>query len=195
MKSLAVFCGSSNGHAPLYVRHARELGRALALRDITLVYGGGCIGLMGQLADAALLAGGKVVGVIPKSLLEREVAHLSLTELIVTETMHERKSIMADRAQGFIALPGGFGTLDELFEILTWAQLGIHTRPIALLNSGGFFDQLLGWINHVANSGFIRQHDTDRLLVGTEPGLLLELLLASHAVEAPPSPPKWADTR
>ena len=119
MKSLAVFCGSSNGHAPLYVRHARELGRALAHRDITLVYGGGCIGLMGQLADAALLAGGKVVGVIPKSLLEREVAHLSLTELIVTETMHERKSIMADRAQGFIALPGGFGTLDELFEILT----------------------------------------------------------------------------
>jgi uncharacterized protein (TIGR00730 family) len=195
MKSLAVFCGSSNGHAPLYVRHARELGRALALRDITLVYGGGCIGLMGQLADAALLAGGKVVGVIPKSLLEREVAHLSLTELIVTETMHERKSIMADRAQGFIALPGGFGTLDELFEILTWAQLGIHTRPIALLNSGGFFDQLLGWINHVANSGFIRQHDTDRLLVGTEPEQLLELLLASHAVDAPPSPPKWADTR
>lgn len=195
MKSLAVFCGSSNGHAPLYVRHARELGRALALRDITLVYGGGCIGLMGQLADAALLAGGKVVGVIPKSLLEREVAHLSLTELIVTETMHERKSIMADRAQGFIALPGGFGTLDELFEILTWAQLGIHTRPIALLNSGGFFDQLLGWINHVANSGFIRQHDTDRLLVGTEPEQLLELLLASHAVDAPPSPPNWADTR
>ena len=195
MKSLAVFCGSSNGHAPLYVRHARELGRALALRDITLVYGGGCIGLMGQLADAALLAGGKVVGVIPKSLLEREVAHLSLTELIVTETMHERKSIMADRAQGFIALPGGFGTLDELFEILTWAQLGIHTRPIALLNSGGFFDQLLGWINHVANSGFIRQHDTHRLLVGTEPEPLLELLLASHAVDAPPSPPKWADTR
>lgn len=195
MKSLAVFCGSSNGHAPLYVRHARELGRALALRDITLVYGGGCIGLMGQLADAALLAGGKVVGVIPKSLLEREVAHLSLTELIVTETMHERKSIMADRAQSFIALPGGFGTLDELFEILTWAQLGIHTRPIALLNSGGFFDQLLGWINHVANSGFIRQHDTDRLLVGTEPEQLLELLLASHAVDAPPSPPKWADTR
>lgn len=195
MKSLAVFCGSSNGHAPLHVRHARELGRALALRDITLVYGGGCIGLMGQLADAALLAGGKVVGVIPKSLLEREVAHLSLTELIVTETMHERKSIMADRAQGFIALPGGFGTLDELFEILTWAQLGIHTRPIALLNSGGFFDQLLGWINHVANSGFIRQHDTDRLLVGTEPEQLLELLLASHAVDAPPSPPKWADTR
>ncbi len=189
MKSLAVFCGSSNGHAPLYVRHARELGRALALRDITLVYGGGCIGLMGQLADAALLAGGKVVGVIPKSLLEREVAHLSLTELIVTETMHERKSIMADHAQGFIALPGGFGTLDELFEILTWAQLGIHTRPIALLNSGGFFDQLLGWINHVANSGFIRQHDTDRLLVGTEPEQLLELLLASHAVDAPPSPP------
>ncbi len=195
MKSLAVFCGSSNGHAPLYVRHARELGRALAHRDITLVYGGGCIGLMGQLADAALLAGGKVVGVIPKSLLEREVAHLSLTELIVTETMHERKSIMADRAQGFIALPGGFGTLDELFEILTWAQLGIHKRPIALLNSGGFFDQLLGWINHVANSGFIRQHDTDRLLVGTEPEPLLELLLASHAVDAPPSPPKWADTR
>ena len=195
MKSLAVFCGSSNGHAPLYVRHARELGRALAHRDITLVYGGGCIGLMGQLADAALLAGGKVVGVIPKSLLEREVAHLSLTELIVTETMHERKSIMADRAQGFIALPGGFGTLDELFEILTWAQLGIHKRPIALLNSGGFFDQLLGWINHVANSGFIRQHDTDRLLVGTEPEQLLELLLASHAVDAPPSPPKWADTR
>jgi uncharacterized protein (TIGR00730 family) len=195
MKSLAVFCGSSNGHAPLYVHHARELGRALALRDITLVYGGGCIGLMGQLADAALLAGGKVVGVIPKSLLEREVAHLSLTELIVTETMHERKSIMADRAQGFIALPGGFGTLDELFEILTWAQLGIHKRPIALLNPGGFFDQLLGWINHVANSGFIRQHDTDRLLVGTEPEPLLELLLASHAVDAPPSPPKWADTR
>ena len=98
-------------------------------------------------------------------------------------------------AQAWIALPGGFGTLDELFEILTWAQLGIHTRPIALLNSGGFFDQLLGWINHVANSGFIRQHDTDRLLVGTEPEQLLELLLASHAVDAPPSPPKWADTR
>jgi uncharacterized protein (TIGR00730 family) len=195
MKSLAVFCGSSTGHAPLYTRHARELGRVLADRNITLVYGGGCIGLMGQMADAALLAGGKVVGVIPKSLLEREVAHLSLTELIVTETMHERKSIMADLAQGFIALPGGFGTLDELFEILTWAQLGIHSRPVALLNSGGFFDQLLGWITHVATSGFIRQHDIDRLLVGSEPEPLLELLMASHAVDAPPSPPKWVDTR
>lgn len=165
MRSIAVFCGSSSGIDPAFVRDARDLGKGLAERGITLVYGGGCIGLMGHLADSTLLAGGKVVGVMPRSLLEREVAHMGLTELIVTETMHERKAAMADRAQAFIALPGGFGTFDELFEILTWAQLGIHSRPIGLLNTAGFFTPMLAWLEQsVVEQGFVKSKQAQELL-------------------------------
>lgn len=166
MDSLAVFCGSSSGSHPSHVQIARELGEQLGWHGITLVYGGGRVGLMGHLADGALSAGGKVVGVIPKSLFEKEIGHTGLSELIVTNTMHERKFIMADRASAFIGLPGGFGTLDELFEILTWAQLGIHTKPVGLLNINGFFDKLLNWLSQVVLSeGFIKQQHLQNLIV------------------------------
>src|ERR1700722_1683059 len=138
IRSICVFCGSSSGARPEFAASARLLGELLAARGIELVYGAGDVGLMGILADAALTAGGRVVGVIPQALMERELAHHGLSELHVVRTMHERKAMMADRAEAFVALPGGFGTADELFEILTWAQLGIHARPVALLNVAGF---------------------------------------------------------
>lgn len=192
-----MFCGSSTGTNPAYVRHARGLGEALAENGITLIYGGGCIGLMGHLADATLLAGGKVVGVIPRSLLEREVAHKGLTELLVTETMHERKAAMADRAQAFMALPGGFGTLDELFEILTWAQLGIHSRPIGLLNAEGFFSPMLSWLERVvAEEGFVNPKQVkDLLIVADSVGSILDKLAISQGSHTPPSGPTMPDTR
>jgi len=169
MDSVAVFCGSSSGIHPSHVRIARELGEYLGRHGITLVYGGGRVGLMGHLADGALSAAGKVVGVIPKSLLDKEIGHTGLSELIVTGTMHERKSIMADRAMAFIGLPGGFGTLDELFEILTWAQLGFHTKPVGLLNINGFYDHLLDWLNHVVLSeGYIKQKHLQNLIVSSD---------------------------
>lgn len=192
-----MFCGSSPGTNPAYVRHARHLGKSLAERGITLVYGGGCIGLMGHLADATLLAGGKVIGVIPRSLLDREVAHTGLTELLVTETMHERKAAMADRAQAFLALPGGFGTFDELFEILTWGQLGIHSRPIGLLNTEDFFTPMLAWLEHtVIEQGFVKPKQAkELLLVGDSVEFLLDRLAISKGSHFPPSAPSVPDTR
>jgi len=197
LKSIAVFCGSSSGTNPFYVRDARELGRQMAERGITLVYGGGCIGLMGHLADSTLLAGGRVVGVIPRSLLQREVAHMGLTELIVTETMHERKAAMADRAQAFIALPGGFGTFDELFEIITWAQLGIHSRPIGLLNTAGFFTPLLAWLEQcVVEQGFIKPKQAQELLMAEDSiDSLLNRLTVFRESNFPPSGQTFPDTR
>src|SRR5262245_57540668 len=159
LRAVCVFCGSSMGTRPEYAAAARSLGAALAAKRLDLVYGAGNIGLMGVLADAALAGGGRVVGVIPRALVARELAHQGLSELHVVETMHQRKALMADKSDAFVALPGGYGTLDELFEILTWCQLGIHAKPIGLLNVDGFFEPLLGWIRHAAAEGFIRpQH-------------------------------------
>ncbi len=156
MNYLCVFCGSSTGGPAVYADSARRFGAALAARGLGLVYGGGHIGLMGVLADAVLGAGGPVLGVIPRSMVERELAHRQLTELHVVETMHQRKALMAERAGGFAALPGGFGTADELFEILTWRQLRLHGKPIGLLNVAGFFDPLLSWLDRAVQDGFLR---------------------------------------
>jgi uncharacterized protein (TIGR00730 family) len=189
MMRLCVFCGSSAGGRPEYAEAAREFGALLARRRLGLVYGGGHVGLMGVLADAVLGGGGEVIGVIPQALVDRELAHPGLTELRVVGTMHQRKSMMADLSEAFIALPGGYGTLDELFEILTWAQLGVHAKPIGLLNVGGFFDLLLAWARHAAAEGFMRQQHVALLHVSTEAEGLLDALLRYE----PPTPvPKWA---
>jgi uncharacterized protein (TIGR00730 family) len=189
MRRLCVFCGSSAGLNPVYADSARGLGELLVARGLGLVYGAGHVGLMGILADAVLRAGGEVIGVIPQALVAKELAHLGLTRLEVVDTMHQRKARMADLSDAFVALPGGYGTLDELFEILTWAQLGIHKKPIGLLNVGGFFDPLLAWIRHAAAEGFIRQQHVALLNVSTDAEGLLDLLLRH---ELPASVPKWA---
>src|SRR5438270_7385359 len=147
MKRVCVFCGSKSGGRPVFADTTRQFGATLAARGYELVFGAGHVGLMGVLADAVLAAGGKALGVIPQSLVDRELAHGSLTELQIVETMHQRKALMADLSDAFVALPGGFGTGDELFEILTWAQLGIHSKPIGLLNVAGYFDPMLAWLD------------------------------------------------
>jgi uncharacterized protein (TIGR00730 family) len=177
MRRLCVFCGSSAGGQPIYADHARRLGTALAARSVGLVYGGGHIGLMGILADAVLGAGGEVIGVIPQALVDKELAHRGLTELRVVASMHERKALMADLADGFAALPGGFGTGDEFFEILSWAQLGLHAKPIGLLNVAGYFDALLAWLDHTVREGFVKPIHRRLLLEACEPERLLDLLL------------------
>ncbi|RQO78259.1 TIGR00730 family Rossman fold protein [Aquitalea sp. FJL05] len=155
MKSVCLFCGSNKGQRPEYITAAATFGRTLAEQGITLVYGAGKVGLMGVAADAALAAGGKVIGVIPEFLKAKEVAHLGLTELHVTDTMHQRKALMAELADGFVALPGGFGTFDELFEILTWAQLAVHDKPVGLLDVAGFYQPLLALTRHAVDEGFV----------------------------------------
>ncbi|MGH7169272.1 MAG: TIGR00730 family Rossman fold protein [Gemmataceae bacterium] len=177
MKYLCVFCGSREGGSAIHAETARRFGEALAARGWGLVYGGGHVGLMGILADAVLQADGSVIGVIPRSMVERELAHGQLTELHVVETMHQRKALMADLADGFAALPGGYGTAEELFEILTWAQLGIHAKPIGLLNSAGFFDPLLAWLDHCVREKFIRQKHRELLIVSANTAELLDRLL------------------
>jgi uncharacterized protein (TIGR00730 family) len=188
MRSVCVFCGSSAGRNPVYANEARALGAALAARGWTLVYGGGQVGLMGVLADAVLASGGRVIGVIPRALATKELAHAGLTELHVVETMHQRKALMADLSDAFVALPGGYGTLDESFEILTWAQLGLHQKPVALLNGTGYFDALLAWLDRAVNEGFLRTQHREVLLVHTEPQALLEAL-ARYQPRA--GTPKW----
>lgn len=190
MKRLCVFCGSSSGIRPAHTEAAAELGRQIVARGLGLVYGAGHIGLMGVLADAALAAGGEVIGCIPRSLVERELAHQRLTELHVVQTMHQRKALMERLSDGFVALPGGYGTLDELFEILTWSQLGIHKKPIGLLNVCGFFDPLLSWVRHSCAEGFLRQQHVDMLHVASEVPTLLDLLL-NH--QEPPGVTKWSE--
>jgi hypothetical protein len=188
MKTVCVFCGSATGNSPVYAEAARELGRALAARGLGLVYGGGRVGLMGQVAGAALAAGGTVVGVIPHSLALKEIAQADCTELIVVNTMHQRKALMADRSDAFVALPGGFGTCDELFEIVTWAQLGIHRKPVALLNVNGFFTPLLAWLDHVMVEGLLKPKHRELLLVADTVPTLLDAL----ASWTPPEPTmKW----
>jgi uncharacterized protein (TIGR00730 family) len=176
MKRLCVFCGSSSGDRQVYADDARRLGRTLARAEITLVFGAGHVGLMGILADAVLAEGGRAIGVIPRSLMERELAHQRLTELHVVESMHARKALMAEHADAFAALPGGVGTADELFEIITWAQLGLHARPIALLNTAGYFDRLLDWIDHMVAEGFLRPRERRVVRVADTPEQLLDLL-------------------
>jgi uncharacterized protein (TIGR00730 family) len=177
MKRLCVFCGSRPGDAAGYTDAARRLGEILAERRIDAVYGGGHVGLMGVLADAVLRRGGEVIGVIPQALMDRELAHRGLSDLRVVATMHQRKAVMADLADGFVALPGGFGTGDELFEMLTWAQLGLHAKPVGLLNVNGFFDALLAWLDHIVGEGFLRPVHRRLLLEAREPEDLLTLLI------------------
>lgn len=182
MRYLCVFCGSSSGGPSIYAETARQFGERLARRGWGLVYGGGHVGLMGVVADAVLQAGGPVIGVIPRSMVERELAHERLTELHVVETMHQRKARMADCAAAFAALPGGYGTLDELFEILTWRQLGIHTKPIGMLNVGGFFDSLLAWVRHACAEGFVREKHLELLHVAVGIEELLDALTRSPEI-------------
>ncbi len=177
VRSVCVFCGSSPGLRPEFAASARQVGAALAARGLDLVYGAGHVGLMGILADAALAAGGRVIGVIPEAMVERELAHHGLSELLVVQTMHERKALMADRAGAFLALPGGFGTADELFEILTWAQLGLHSRPVGLLNVAGFFDPLLAWMDRTVQEGLLREQHRQLLIVGDQAERLIDALL------------------
>ena len=173
MKSIVVFCGSSGGSDPVYAAAAAALGTGLAREGIRLVYGGAQVGLMGVLADAVLQGGGKVTGIIPAFLGEKEIAHKGLTELLMVQSMHERKYRMQELADGIIALPGGYGTLDELFEMLTWAQLGLHRKPIGLLNTAGFYDPLLSMIDHMRAQGFLQAINQDRVLVDREASALL----------------------
>jgi hypothetical protein len=182
MRNVCVFCGSSAGTA-VYAEAGWRFGAALARRGQGLVYGGGHIGLMGVVADAVLEAGGTVVGVIPRFLVEKELAHTRLTELLVVETMHQRKALMTDCADAFAVLPGGFGTGDELFEALTWAQLGLHNKPIGLLNMAAFFDPLLSWIDHMVRERFLRPEHRELILTATDPDVLLDRLEAWRPAE------------
>ena len=181
MRRLCVFCGSRTGGRADFADAARRLGAALARRGIGLVFGAGHIGIMGVLADAVLAAGGEAVGVIPQGLVDQELAHDRLTRLHIVASMHERKALMADLADGFLALPGGYGTLDELFEIVTWKQLHLHAKPIGLYNVAGFFDPLLAWIDRAIADDFIRPHNRDLLTVGADLDALLNRLLTPPA--------------
>jgi len=186
MRRLCVFCGSSLGARPLYAERARELGTALARRGVGLVYGGGSIGLMGVLADAVRAAGGEVIGVIPRAMATREIAHHGLADLRVVASMHERKAAMAELADGFVALPGGFGTFEELLEMVTWAQLGFHRKPIGLLNVDRYFDALLALVERAIAERFVHPENRDLLLAAGDVEPLLDAVLAW----APPATPR-----
>jgi uncharacterized protein (TIGR00730 family) len=176
MKSIAVYCGASNGAKPEYAEAARELGRTLVEHNISLVYGGGRVGLMGAIADEVLRLGGEATGVIPRALLEREVGHTGLTRMFVVKDMHERKAMMSDLADGFIAMPGGMGTLEELFEMVTWSQLGIHNKPIGLYNVDRFYDGLVNFVGHLQEEGFVRAQHAALLHIERDPALLVRRL-------------------
>jgi uncharacterized protein (TIGR00730 family) len=187
--SVCVFCGSNPGARPEYAEAARLLGERIAGRGLRLVYGGGGIGLMGVVADAALAAGGEVVGVIPQHLVDRELAHPGVTDLRITGSMHERKALMADLAGGFVALPGGLGTLEELFEILTWSQLGLQSKPCGLLDVAGFFEPLLAFLDHTVAERFVSAEHRQLVLAERDPDELLDKL---EAWQPRPSS-KWLD--
>jgi len=174
INSICIYCGSSPGRHEAYGAAARDLAEALVSRNIRLIYGGAGIGIMGTVADRVLQLGGEAIGVIPKALAHKEVAHPNLTELHVTQSMHERKMLMAELADGFIALPGGIGTLEELFEIWTWAQLGFHQKPCGVLNVAGYYDALITFLDHVAAEQFVKPHHRDMLMVEADPNLLLD---------------------
>ena len=176
MKRVCVFCGTSPGARPEYTASARELGALLAARNLTLVYGGGNVGMMGQLANAVLENGGNVTGVIPEAIMKMEVAHTGLSDLRVVDSMHTRKALMAELADGFIALPGGLGTLEEFVEVLTWAQLGFHAKPCGLLNVAGYYDSLLNFIDHIADQQFVQPEHRNLILEEGAPAALLDRL-------------------
>ena len=178
MTRVCVFCGSSAGARPAYAEAARALALELSRRRLGVVYGGGSVGIMGIVADAALAAGVEVIGVIPRPLASRELAHAGLTELRVVESMHERKATMAALADGFLALPGGLGTFEETLEILTWAQLGIHTKPVAVLNTAGYWDGLIRLLGHAVDEGFVRREYAALMLFGNTPADVLDRMLA-----------------
>ncbi|KAF7598071.1 MAG: Rossman fold protein, TIGR00730 family [Candidatus Dactylopiibacterium carminicum] len=183
MKSICVFCGATAGTDPAYREAARAFGETLAREDLGLVWGGGHVGLMGVVADAVHAGHGRSFGVIPGFMVERELAHPFATELLVVESMHARKAAMAERAGGFVALPGGIGTLDELFEIMTWAQLHIHAKPIGLLNVKGFFDPLLAFLRHLVAQGFVKQAHLDLLKIADDPATLLAQMRQHRPLE------------
>jgi len=189
MKRVCVFCGSSPGAEPAYAQAARKLGSILAKSGIGLVYGGAGVGLMAEIANSAMQAQGEVIGVIPRSLVEKEVAHGGLIDLRVVDSMHQRKALMAELSDGFIAMPGGLGTLEEFFEVLTWAQLGMHTKPCGFLNVGGFYDRLLAFLDHAAKQRFIKPNHRAGVLVADTP----ERLLALFEVYRAPLVEKWID--
>jgi len=189
LRRICVYCGSNAGNNPAHRTAARELGAFLARKGIGLVYGGGNVGLMGAVADGALTEKGEVIGVIPRALMEKELGHGGVTELRVVGSMHERKQMMVDLSDGFIALPGGFGTLDELFETLTWLQLSFHEKPVALLNVGGFFDGLIKFIAHMSHSGFLKPEHARCVIVESDAGKLLTAMESFR----PPDLGKWIE--
>lgn len=191
MKRITVFCGSSFGTEEIYKEQAELLGKTLAKQNIALVYGGANVGLMGAVADGALSENGTVIGVLPNFLRSKEIAHLGLTELILVESMHERKTKMNDLCDGVIALPGGFGTLEELFEMLTWAQLGLHKKPIAILNINGFYDSLLELLQTMSKKGLLKEANQKMLLVSDD----IEDLLNQMENYIPPTVGKWIDKK
>ncbi len=191
MRRLCVFCGASSGRLAAYAEAARSLGAVAASRGVGVVYGGGRVGLMGALADGALAAGGEVIGVIPQSLVDRELAHRGLTELRIVGSLHERKATMAELADAFAALPGGFGTLDELLEQLTWSQLGLHAKPVGLLDVEEYWRPLIALARHATDEGFVRAADLGAIAVAPDPEALLDAL---DRIESAPRPrPKWSE--
>src|ERR671914_813669 len=178
LKRICVFCGTNPGSRPTYGSAARELGRVLASQDIELVYGGASVGIMGELADSVQEHGGHVTGIIPQQLMEKEAAHTGIRNLIVVASMHQRKSQMADMSDGFIALPGGIGTLEGFFEILTWGQLGIHAKPSGILNVAGYFDGLTGFLDHAVAEGFLTEEHRAAIAVESDPKRLLQRMRA-----------------
>lgn len=188
MRSVCIFCGSSAGRNSSYQAAAVQLGRLLTENHLALVYGGGNIGLMGEIAQSVISSGGKAIGVIPRFLVEKELVYNRLTEIRIVETMHERKANMAELADAFVAMPGGFGTLEETIEILTWSQLGLHRKPVGLLNINGYYDNLIEFINHMVTEGFLMREHKEMLLVKEDPGALLEILATFEL----PTVGKWS---
>ncbi len=187
MKSIAVFCGSSSGNDPYIVKESYDLGVTMAKENITLVYGAAKIGIMGRVAEAVLKNNGKAIGVIPKFLQTKEIVHDDLTELIVTENMHDRKIIMYEKSDGFIIIPGGFGTMDEFFEITTWGQLGLHTKPIGILNVNGYYDALISQCKMMVERGFLKQENLDAVVIDNT----IEGILDKMNNYVPLPTPKW----
>jgi uncharacterized protein (TIGR00730 family) len=187
LRAVTVYCGSNPGADPAFADATRELARLLASADVRIVYGGGHVGLMGILADAAMEAGGEVIGVMPQALIDREIGHRGLTDLRVVDSMHERKALMAELGDAFIALPGGIGTLEELIEVYTWSQLGLHRKPLGVLNVAGFYDTLAAFLDHAVQERFLRPQQRAVLAFEAEP----EALLARLAGAEPPPLAKW----
>jgi hypothetical protein len=189
LHTVCVFCAANPGGDPVYVERARAMGHFLAESGRRVVYGGGRTGLMGALAEGALAAGGEVIGIMPRHLVDREVAHTGLTELRVVDSMHERKALLAELSDGFLAMPGGLGTLEELFEVWTWGQLGLHRKPYGLLEVAGFYAPLLAFLDHSVSAGFIRPEYRQLLVVESDPGALIARMEAAE----PPALPRWLD--